>query len=553
MANKGTFRLTFIAAAALGLGLVAYGCGHSGSTTPNPLVGSTTPAPPVAQTSKVVFTYNVLSKDSYAKAIPIPAHIDKVTYAFSGTNQAKEPFTKTDPAYTYYFKHKDKAYQQKVVIQDVDTNSDKVTAAYYDDKDQLVAIGVNDLEWDKANSTSEVGSPDLQSLDQQATATLSADNYIISKNGQIYFTFEVTTNPGSEPIDMTDLAIFSGLDEKVFSHPENAVAGVYTGIAYGQANKVSATLGQIKADLGQTVYVTDQTPAKIALVPQPIDGKEIINHETPDGRRMNMLFADDGVKYNTFGQKVVSYKTSSGDVDNFPVNEVPFKVLITEYSSTSGQGLSPQVPIDITFDGKTSVEANLDMENYASPSAYDVNKMAIKDRSKIVVEELNPNWNNYKVVAKYDDGSKDGITETTKIYVEGAKANLVFWNNKTNQKLEKIFKTGGSVQTYDELRLVGQIEVFGNCVYTDIPEDMIPVGQYPDVVTPPHFINTGEVADSKYVAQWRQVPKHSGTNTYAITIQYLLEHPWPDNVKLDLQRPEGTTYPYFGGVYVYKY
>ena len=548
MANKCTFRLTFIAAAALGLGLVAYGCGHSGSTTPNPLVGSTTPAPPVAQTSKVVFTYNVLSKDSYAKAIPIPAHIDKVTYAFSGTNWAKEPFTKTDPAYTYYFKHKDKAYQQKVVIQDVDTNSDKVTAAYYDDKDQLVAIGVNDLEWDKANSTSEVGSPDLQSLDQQATATLSADNYIISKNGQIYFTFEVTTNPGSEPIDMTDLAIFSGLDEKVFSHPENAVAGVYTGIAYGQANKVSATLGQIKADLGQTVYVTDQTPTKIALVPQPIDGKEIINEETPDGGKMTILFADDSVKYNTFGQKVVTVNEV-----NYPVNEVPFKVLITEYSSTSGQGLSPQVPIDITFDGKTSVEANLDMENYASPSAYDVNKMAIKDRSKIVVEELNPNWNNYKVVAKYDDGSKDCITETTKIYVEGAKANLVFWNNKTNQKLEKIFKTSGSVQTYDELRLVGQIEVFGNCVYTDIPEDMIPVGQYPDVVTPPHFINTGEVADSNCVAQWRQVPKHSGTNAYAITIQYLSEHPWPDNVKLDLQRPEGTTYPYFGGVYVYKY
>lgn len=545
MANKGTFRLTFIAAAALGLGLVAYGCGHSGSTTPNPLVGSTTPAPPVAQTSKVVFTYNVLSKDSYAKAIPIPAHIDKVTYAFSGTNQAKELFTKTDPAYTYYFKHKDKAYQQKVVIEDVDTNSDKVTAAYYDDKDQLVAIGVNDLEWDKANSTSEVGSPDLQSLDQQATATLSADNYIISKNGQIYFTFEVTTNPGSEPIDMTDLAIFSGLDEKVFSHPENAVAGVYTGIAYGQANKVSATLGQIKADLGQTVYVTDQTPTKIALVPQPVDGKEIINEETPDGGKMTILFADDSVKYNTFGQKVVTVNEV-----NYPVNEVPFKVLITEYSSTSGQGLSPQVPIDITFDSKTSVIGSL--ATFASPSPQDINRIAIKGRSKITVESLNPNWNQYKVIAKYADGSQNGLTETTEVTVAGAKASLVFWDDKKGQKLDKIFKNF-SVWTWDQLRLVGQIEFSGKNVYTDIPEDMIPVGQYPDVVTPPHFINTGEVADSRYVAQWRQFPDHSGTNAYAITIQYQNSYPWPDNVKLDLQRPEGTTYPYFGGVYVYKY
>lgn len=545
MANKGTFRLTFIAAAALGLGLVAYGCGHSGSTTPNPLVGSTTPAPPVAQTSKVVFTYNVLSKDSYAKAIPIPAHIDKVTYAFSGTNQAKEPFTKTDPAYTYYFKHKDKAYQQKVVIQDVDTNSDKVTAAYYDDKDQLVAIGVNDLEWDKANSTSEVGSPDLQSLDQQATATLSADNYIISKNGQIYFTFEVTTNPGSEPIDMTDLAIFSGLDEKVFSHPENAVAGVYTGIAYGQANKVSATLGQIKADLGQTVYVTDQTPTKIALVPQPVDGKEIINEETPDGGKMTILFADDSVKYNTFGQKVVTVNEV-----NYPVNEVPFKVLITEYSSTSGQGLSPQVPIDITFDSKTSVIGSL--ATFASPSPQDINRIAIKGRSKITVESLNPNWNQYKVIAKYADGSQNGLTETTEVTVAGAKASLVFWDDKKGQKLDKIFKNF-SVWTWDQLRLVGQIEFSGKNVYTDIPEDMIPAGQYPDVVTPPHFINTGEVADSNYVAQWRQYPDHSGANAYAITIQYQNESPWPGNVKLDLQRPEGATYPEFIGVFVYNY
>lgn len=542
--NKNTFGFA-LAAATLSLGFMVYGCGDSGSTTPNPLE-------PAKVVPKVIFNYNVLAKELGAKA-EIPANIVSVKYAFSGTNDAQELFTDLDEAYTYNFEHQDQAYGQEVVLENVDINSTKVTAAYYDEKDQLVAIGINDLEWDKAASLAKVENPDVQLLGQDATASLSADSYIIPKNGQVYFTFEITPTEGAEVVDMTDLAIFSGLDKKIFSHQENTVGGVYTGIDYGKATEVSASLGQLKADLGQTVLVTDQTPAKIALVPQPIDGKEIINQETPDGRRMNMLFADDGVKYNTFGQKVVSYKTSSGDVDNFPVNEVPFKVVIYEYTNIEGKGEAPELPLDITFDGKTSVEANLDMENYASPSAYDVNKMAIKDRSKIVVEELNPNWNNYKVVAKYDDGSKDGITETTKIYVEGAKANLVFWNNKANQKLEKIFKTSGSIQTYEKLRLVGQIEVFGNCVYTDIPEDMIPAGQYPDVVTPPHFINTGEVADSNYVAQWRQVPKHSGTNAYAITIQYLSEHPWPGNVKLDLQRPEGATYPYFGGVYVYNY
>ena len=533
------------AAATLGLGFMVYGCGDSGSTTPNPLEGDTS--------SKVVFNYSVLAQELGAKA-EIPANIASVKYAFSGQHEDKQAFVERSEDYTYKFTHKDAAYDQEVVIRGVSLNATKVTAAYYDEKDQLVAIGINDLEWDKATSIAKVEKPDVQLLDSNATVSLSADSYIIPKNGQVYFTFEITPTEGAEVVDMTDLAIFSGLDKKIFSHQENTAGGVYTGIDYGKATEVSASLGQFKADLGQTVLVTDQTPAKIALVPQPIDGKEIINQKTPHGGRMNMLFTDDGVKYNTFGQKVVSYKASSGgDIENVPVNEVPFKVVITEYTDIEGKGEAPELPLDITFDGKTSVEAHLDMENYASPSARDVNKMAIKDRSKIVVEELNPNWNSYKVVAKYDDGSKDGITETTKIYVEGAKAKLVFWNNKTNQKLEEIFKTSAPVQIYDELRLVGQIAVFGNCVYTDIPEDMIPVGQYPDVVTPPHFINTGEVAGSNYVDQWRQVPEHSGNNEYAITIQYLNSFPWPDNVKLDLQRPEGATYPYFGGVYVYKY
>lgn len=543
--NKNTFGFALATVATLGLGFMVYGCGDSGSTTPNPLG-------PAKVVPKVIFNYNVLAKELGAKT-NIPSNIASVKYAFSGTNDAQELFTDLDEAYTYNFEHQDKAYDQEVTIENVDINSMKVTAAYYDDQDQLVAIGINDLEWDKATSLAKVEKPDVQLLGQDATASLSADSLIIPKNGQVYFTFEITPTEGAEAVDMTDLATFSGLDEKVFAHAEKAFGGVYTGIDYGKATEVSANLGQLKADLGQTVLVTDQTPTKIALVPQSIDGKEIINQETPDGRRMNMLFADDGVKYNTFGQKVVSYKTSSGDVDNFPVNEVPFKVVVYEYTNIEGKGDAPELPLDITFDSKTSVEAIYDLEYYASPSVDDFNRMIIKDHSKIVVEELNPNWNNYKVVAKYNDGSKDGITETTKIAVEGAKANLVLWDNEHNQKLEKIFKTF-SIWTWDQLRLVGQIEVFGNCVYTDIPEDMIPAGQYPDVATPPHFTNTGEAADVRYVPQWRQWPEHSGANAYAITIQYDDQHsPWPGNLKLDLQRPEGATYPYFGGVYVYNY
>ena len=82
---------------------------------------------------------------------------------------------------------------------------------------------------------------------------------------------------------------------------------------------------------------------------------------------------------------------------------------------------------------------------------------------------------------------------------------------------------------------------------------MIPAGQYPDVVTPPHFSETGKEVGVEYVNVWRQWPEHSGANYYVLVIQYKCGTPWPGDVKLELQRPEGATYPYFGGVYIYNY
>ena len=82
---------------------------------------------------------------------------------------------------------------------------------------------------------------------------------------------------------------------------------------------------------------------------------------------------------------------------------------------------------------------------------------------------------------------------------------------------------------------------------------MIPAGQYPDVVAPPHFSETGEEVDTKYVNEWQQLPKHSGANYYRIVVIHVGGESWPGNVKLELQRPEGATYPYFGGVYIYNY
>lgn len=85
----------------LSLGLAIYGCGDSGSITPNPLG-------PQKANGQVIFDYNILSK-SLAKT-DVDAKIATVKYAFSGTNAEKEAFTDIKDAYAYTFEHKSEAY-----------------------------------------------------------------------------------------------------------------------------------------------------------------------------------------------------------------------------------------------------------------------------------------------------------------------------------------------------------------------------------------------------------------------------------------------------------
>lgn len=225
---------SLVATASLGLGLMVCGCGDGGSTTPNPLEGDTS--------SKVVFNYSVLAQKLSAKT-EISANIASVKYSFKGVDENQKAFTDSSDKYVYKFTHKDQAYDQKVIIKDVSMHTIEVTAAYYNENNELVAIGVDQLDWDKTTKVAKVETPKVQLLGQDATASLSVDNYVIPKSGQVKLTFEITPTEGAKAVDMTDFATFSGLDEKVFAHSEDEPVGFYTGKNYGKSDTVFASIG----------------------------------------------------------------------------------------------------------------------------------------------------------------------------------------------------------------------------------------------------------------------------------------------------------------------
>ena len=131
--RRNNFGFTALAAvASLGLSLAISGCGDSGSTAPNPLDGNY---------SKVIFNYNVLAQELGAKA-EIPANIASVKYAFRGQHEDKQAFVECRESYTYTFTHKDKAYDQEVVIRGVNLNATEVTDAYYEESGEMVSVVV---------------------------------------------------------------------------------------------------------------------------------------------------------------------------------------------------------------------------------------------------------------------------------------------------------------------------------------------------------------------------------------------------------------------------
>ena len=528
---KNSFGLAiFATTASLGLGLMLSGCGDSGSTAPNPLEGDTS--------AKVVFNYSVLAQKLSAKT-GIPANIASVKYSFKGVDENQKAFTDTSDKYTYKFAHKDQAYDQKVTIKDISTYATEVTAAYYDVNNELVAVGVDKLDWNKTTKVAEVKDPTVKTVDENSLLTLTTDNLVISKDGQVKLTLEVIPAGGDKAVDITDLATIDGMDEKVFAHSEGDSAGLYTGIGYGKSGTVSAAIGSKKVELDKAIYVTDQTPSKIEISFLPIDGKEVSVLKYNEGTKGVFMF------YAADPEQVFGLKIASNDVAyikeqkyNYAINELPLAILATEFTNADDKGPQPDYAVAITDSDKLSVTT----ENTSGEENY----LAVKDH--FTLQATGVNYDNerrlYNVKAKYDDGTFEGLSDQIVVRLEETHGQLAFVEKEAlGRELTTDDIYAGNIwvkegQTYEHsLVLKGVVFLYNGYTVLDIPESMIPADKYPNLKEP-RYSFPEEATKSVY--EIVTTYEHIGSgNDYKITTTGLPEV----QLIMDIDRPEDAAYP----------
>lgn len=509
MASKNTFRFAaFAAVASLGLGLFVSGCGDSGSTSPNPLT-------PATKTYKAIFNYNVLAA-STAKATDIKAEIVTVKYAFYGKIDGQDfvEGPETDPSYTHNFTHGEQAAEELVTVNKVDSHATSVMAAYYDAEGNLVAVGQNDLTFDE-NRVATVAEPELDEVADDSI-TFTASKYVIPLQDTVVMSLKAIA--ANKEYDLSAFAEISGIDENILALQEGSLEGfTYKGVKYGtiEGGTITATVGNTKCLVGNSIYVTDQTPAAISLKPASVEGYDTFSQVDSEGQKYFMQYVDEKCLLSHF--PYIKYQANSSKKQYDPIyyyiNEQPFIVYATAYTSEDPtKGPTPtikdgQIGINITDDPNVKL---LDVE-FSDPEfmkhlGFEI-QASVVDRTKVHANSVNSyNYgDDYKITAQYGQGDQAIKSDPIRLIIEaeGVK-NEVIQFAAIEEGQEPTFFVPSIIEAKKtkidfKLKLMGLSSVLIGfdgeepvSFYTDpleIPTDVIAPDKYPDVVKQTEFSN----------------------------------------------------------------
>ncbi|MGM9992790.1 MAG: hypothetical protein ACI376_08120 [Candidatus Bruticola sp.] len=489
MTKKNTFRFAAFTAAALGLGLLVSGCGDGGSTTPNPLNG---------RLGTVIYNYNVLAKA--AARADVDASIASVQYSFDGE------LTKN-----YSFEHKDTDKELDLSIYNVDSDIQTVTAAYYDADGNLLAVGVDKLNW--VDKVATVTDPQIIMLGEDPTFDFSASEHVIAPNDTTEFSVVVVPSDyAGEAIDVTDFATFNGIDSKVLAPVIGGTYGEYCGVEYGivKSTEAYAEIAGVKVNLDADIYVTDQTPSKIGLLPADTE-ITVTEGQTAAENSVCMFYAADDTV--SFGLEKITLKNSDGISSVVPFNKMALKVAALEYTNEDGKGPQPVIAggVDITDDPNVKIAI--------APNTPEVeSKATIKDKTvelSGIVSETGSDL--YRATASYNDSEE--IVGELMISAAAPKSNLAFASE--SEFVPEITEVG----TYD-FTVMGKVFIDDlTSAPIDVPETVIAADAYPDV--------KALVGAEDYVTLYKQVD--GGKNGYTLEVKAI-----PADDTFDLELAEET-------------
>lgn len=509
MSHKNTFRFAVCAAVvSVALGLSLSACGDSGSTTPNPLQ-------PEGKSYQVVFNYNVLAQAA-AKATDIKADIVTVKYAFYGKIDGQDfvEGPETDPSYIHSFSHGAEAAEDVVTVNKVDPRATSVIAAYYDAKGNLVAVGQNDLTFDE-NRVATVAEPELDEVADDSI-TFTASKYVIPLQDTVVMSLKAIA--ANKEYDLSAFAEISGIDENILALQEGSLEGfTYKGVKYGtiEGGTITATVGNTKCLVGNSIYVTDQTPAAISLKPASVEGYDTFSQVDSEGQKYFMQYVDEKCLLSHF--PYIKYQANSSKKQYDPIyyyiNEQPFIVYATAYTSEDPtKGPTPtikdgQIGINITDDPNVKL---LDIE-FSDPEfmkhlGYKI-QASIVDRTKVHANSVNSyNYgDDYKITAQYGQGDQAIKSDPIRLIIEAEGVrNEVIQFASVEEGQEPTFFVPYNIEAKKtkidfKLKLMGLSSVLVSfdgeepvSFYTDpleIPADVIAADKYPDVVKQTEFSN----------------------------------------------------------------
>lgn len=510
MSHKNTFRFAVCAAVvSVALGLSLSACGDSGSTTPNPLQ-------PEGKSYQVVFNYNVLAQAA-AKATDIKADIVTVKYAFYGKIDGQDfvEGPETDPSYTHKFTHGEQAAEEFVTVNKVDSHATSVMAAYYDAEGNLVAVGQNDLTFDE-NRVATVAEPELDEVADDSI-TFTASKYVIPLQDTVVMSLKAIA--ANKEYDLSAFAEISGIDENILALQEGSLEGfTYKGVKYGtiEGGTITATVGNTKCLVGNSIYVTDQTPAAISLKPASVEGYDTFSQVDSEGQKYFMQYVDEKCLLSHF--PYIKYQANSSKKEYDPIyyyiNEQPFIVYATAYTSEDPtKGPTPtikdgQIGINITDDPNVKL---LDVE-FSDPEfmkhlGFEI-QASVVDRTKVHANSVNSyNYgDDYKITAQYGQGDQAIKSDPIRLIIEaeGVK-NEVIQFAAIEEGQEPTFFVPSIIEAKKtkidfKLKLMGLSSVLVSIddgeepvsFYSEpleIPTDVIASDKYPDVVKQTEFSN----------------------------------------------------------------
>ncbi|MGM9992094.1 MAG: hypothetical protein ACI376_04485 [Candidatus Bruticola sp.] len=334
-------------ALALTVGLMGAGCSDSGDGESGPSY----------KVGRVTFEYSLQA----SKRTEIPNTASSVKYSFLDSKNSTVFLSKV-----YQIPHQSTEVKQaSLTVNEVPIAAQTVVAAYYDENNTIVDIGLNDIEWTSAY-TASVANPEIKELKNVEIVSCSGSG-IFTKGSSIALDTAITIGDAPEKLyRVTDFVSFKEKDQNVSLKPikssedhslnSQVTAGCYEADKYGTYD-ISAVLPVKDGDIifnFDTLTVSDNTISYIKLVPS-----------------VGTLYeADDSCEVIVPDIYLGTDKVTKADTDyNTAVSKESFKVMGV-YTDDTSKGPQPD-PQDFTE--QASLKCNL------STASIDKNTVTFKN------------------------------------------------------------------------------------------------------------------------------------------------------------------------------